>query len=85
VHRVVTPPQGRDRLSVAFFLGARHDATVPLLALPQALATEASGPASDPDNPLCREVGRNYLKGRLRSHPDVAARHHPDLIEARVA
>ena len=36
VHRVVSPPLGTDRLSVALFLGARHDATVPLLSLPPA-------------------------------------------------
>ena len=35
----------------------------------------------DPDNPLFREVGRNYLKSRLRSHPDVARRHYADLID----
>jgi isopenicillin N synthase-like dioxygenase len=29
---------------------------------------------------LLREVGQNYLKGRLRSHPDVARRHFADLI-----
>jgi isopenicillin N synthase-like dioxygenase len=87
IHRVVTPRAGRDRLSVAFFLGARHDATVPLLDLPADLAAQARGPASDPDNPLFREVGRNYLKGRLRSHPDVAAVHYADLLdkEARAA
>ena len=82
VHRVVTPRAGRERLSVAFFLGARHDATVPLLALPPELAAQARGAASDPDNPLFREVGRNYLKGRLRSHPDVAAAHYADLTGA---
>jgi isopenicillin N synthase-like dioxygenase len=82
VHRVVTPPAGTDRLSVAFFLGARLDATVPLLELPPALAAEARGPARDPHNPLLYEVGRNYLKGRLRSHPDVAQRYHADLLEA---
>ena len=82
VHRVVSPPPGTERLSVAFFLGARLDAEVPLLALPPELAAEATGPASDPDNPLFRSVGQNYLKGRLRSHPDVAARHHADLLAA---
>ena len=35
----------------------------------------------DPHNPLFREVGRNYLKSRLRSHPDVARRHYADLID----
>jgi len=81
VHRVVSPPDGADRLSVAFFLGARLDATVPVLRLPPALAAQARGVTQDPLNPLFREVGRNYLKSRLRSHPDVARRHHPDLID----
>ena len=66
--------------SAAFFLGTRLDAIVPLLPLPPALATRARGPEQDPRNPLIREVGLNYLKGRLRSHPDVARRHHADLI-----
>lgn len=79
-HRVITPPAGRQRLSIAFFLGARLDAEVPLLTLPPALAAEARGPASDPLNPLFRDIGRNYLKGRLRSHPDVAQRHYADLL-----
>jgi len=81
VHRVVSPPPGIDRYSVAFFLGARLDATVPLLTLPAYLAAGARGVTRDPLNPLFRDVGRNYLKGRLRSHPDVARRHHPDLID----
>jgi isopenicillin N synthase-like dioxygenase len=79
IHRVVAPPPGAERLSVAFFLGAQHDATVPLLTLPAALAADAHGPATDPDNPLFQHVGTNYLKGRLRSHPDVAKRHYSDL------
>jgi isopenicillin N synthase-like dioxygenase len=81
IHRVVSPPLGTDRLSVALFLGARHDATVPLLSLPGRLAAQARGVTQDPDNPLFREVGRNYLKSRLRSHPDVARRHYADLID----
>ena len=81
VHRVITPPAGTDRISVAVFLGARLDATVPMLDLPPALASGARGPARDPQNPLFREVGQNYLKGRLRSHPDVAQRHYADLLE----
>jgi len=61
---------------VAFFLGARLDATVPILDLPPELAAQARGLKQDPLNPLFHEVGRNYLKSRLRSHPDVARRHH---------
>ena len=81
VHRVVSPPQGIDRYSVAFFLGARLEATVPVLPLPAHLAAQAHGVTRDPLNPLFREVGRNYLKGRLRSHPDVARRHYSDLVD----
>ena len=81
VHRVVSPPAGTDRLSVAFFLGAHLDASVPVLDLPPALAAQAGGVTQDPANPLFREVGRNYLKSRLRSHPDVARRHHADLLD----
>lgn len=80
VHRVVSPPAGRERLSAAFFLGARLDSTIPSLRLPPALAVQATGYTRDPDNPLFHDVGTNTLKGRLRSHPDVAARHHADLL-----
>ncbi len=82
VHRVVTPPAGTDRLSIPFFFGARLDATIPVLTLPPDLAAEQRGLTQDPHNPLFREVGRNQLKSRLRSHPDVAQRHHADLLEA---
>lgn len=85
VHRVVTPPAGVERISVPFFFGASLEATIPLLALPQGLAAEARGPASDPENPLFRNVGENVLKSRLRSHPDVAQRHYGDLLRHAVA
>lgn len=80
VHRVVAPPAGGERMSLAFFLAARLDATVPRLRLAPALAAESRGPAQDPENPLYREVGPNTLKGRLRSHPDVARRHYADVL-----
>lgn len=83
VHRVVSPPAGQDRLSIAFFLGAQLDAVVPVYALPEALSREAQGPESDPQNPLLRDVGWNYLKGRLRSHPDVAERYYRDVLRER--
>ena len=82
MHRVVSPPAGQERLSVAFFLGAKLDATVPVLDLPPHLAAEARGVTQDPMNPLFKEVGRNYLKSRLRSHPDVAKAHYADLLTA---
>ena len=51
--------------------------------LPAHLAQEALGPDSDPQNPLLRDVGWNYLKGRLRSHPDVAERYYQDVFRER--
>lgn len=80
VHRVLSPALGSERLSIAFFLGAQLNAVVPLYPLPAALLREARGPASDPANPLFRDVGWNYLKGRLRSHPDVAHRYYADAL-----
>jgi isopenicillin N synthase-like dioxygenase len=82
VHRVVTPPGEIDRRSVAFFFGAGLDVKVPLLNLPLELAGGARGLTRDPLNPLFFEVGKNNLKGRLRSHPDVARRHYADLLDA---
>lgn len=79
-HRVVSPIGDHDRLSIAFFLGARLDARVPLLPLTSELKAEARGVSADPLNPLFRDIGANYLKGRLRSHPDVAQRHYADLL-----
>ncbi|QXH64748.1 isopenicillin N synthase family dioxygenase [Pseudomonas asgharzadehiana] len=78
VHRVVSPPVGSERLSLAFFLGAQLDAVVPVYQLAPELLRDAHGPESDPRNPLLRDVGWNYLKGRLRSHPDVAQRFYAD-------
>ena len=80
VHGVVTPPSGTERFSVAFFLGARYDATIPVIPLPDELKRGERGVTVDPLNPIFREVGINHLKSRLRSHPDVAAKHHADLL-----
>ncbi len=80
VHDVVTPPGGAERFSVAFFLGARYDATIPVIPLPEALRSAQRGVTADPLNPIFRAVGLNALKSRLRSHPDVAAAHHQDLL-----
>lgn len=81
VHRVRSPAGGQARLSAAFFLGARLDSRIPALTLPPALAAQAGGYTRDPRNPLLHDVGANTLKGRLRSHPDVARVHHVDLLE----
>lgn len=81
VHRVISPEAEQERLSIAFFLGAQLDAVVPVYQLKDEIARYAKGPTSDPHNPLLRDVGWNYLKGRLRSHPEVASRWHGDLLQ----
>ncbi|WP_423261074.1 isopenicillin N synthase family dioxygenase [Herbiconiux sp. 11R-BC] len=80
VHRVISPRIGDDRISIPFFYSPALDATIPVLPLPAELAAEASGITADPDNPIFRTYGENALKSRLRAHPDVAARHHADLL-----
>ncbi|KJF74602.1 isopenicillin N synthase family dioxygenase [Agrobacterium arsenijevicii] len=80
VHDVVAPPAGVERFSVAFFLGSRYDATIPVIQLPDELKRSERGITVDPLNPIFREVGQNHLKSRLRSHPDVARAHHADLL-----
>jgi isopenicillin N synthase-like dioxygenase len=82
VHRVVAPPAGALRHSLAFFLAARLDAVVEPVHLSPQRAAEARGVECDPANPLLREVGPNTLKGRLRSHPDVALAHYADVLSA---
>ncbi|AVA26388.1 2-oxoglutarate and iron-dependent oxygenase domain-containing protein [Rhizobium sp. NXC24] len=80
VHDVVAPPAGVERFSVAFFLGSRPDATIPVIDLPDDLKLAERGVSVDPLNPIFREVGINQLKSRLRSHPDVALAQHADLL-----
>ena len=67
------------RTCIASLAAARHGpalrrmlpggATVPLLRLSPELGAQAGGVTHDPLNPLFRDVGRNYLKSRLRSAP----------------
>lgn len=80
IHEAVTPPAGTCRSSMAFFLGASHEGSVPFIELPPELKDMARGVSSDPANPLFRDVGVNHLKARIRSHPDVARAHYADLI-----
>lgn len=79
VHRVVSPPAGVSRYSIAYFFSpSLHVQQVPLLDLPPHLAEQARGPESDPLNPLFSHIGTNALKGRIRSHLDVAERFYPE-------
>lgn len=80
MHRVESPPPGTERLSVPFFFNPALSATMPRVDLPPELAAEADGVTDDPSNPISGTFGDNILKARLRAHPDVAARHHADLL-----
>lgn len=81
VHRVVSPPPGVERISLAFFFNPKLEATLAPIELPPALAAAAPGGDSiDPSNPILANYGDNSLKVRLRAHPDVAAAHHADLL-----
>jgi isopenicillin N synthase-like dioxygenase len=83
VHRVVSPPPSVERISLAYFYNPRLEATLAPLELPAELAAAAPGGASaDPRNPILANYGDNSLKVRLRAHPDVAERHHADLLAA---
>jgi isopenicillin N synthase-like dioxygenase len=80
VHRVVSPAQGQTRLSIPFFLNPALDSTMPSIELPAEFAAQARGVTDDPQNVISGTFGDNMLKARLRAHPDVALRHHPDLV-----
>ena len=84
LHRVNSPPHpGPERISIAYFFNPRMEASVRPVPLPPALAAAAgSGQNADPSDPIFATYGYNWLKSRLRSHPDVAAVHHPDLVAA---
>ncbi|KQT74442.1 isopenicillin N synthase family dioxygenase [Microbacterium sp. Leaf436] len=84
-HRVISPRFPDERISVPFFFNPALDARLPIIDLPADLAAEAHGVEDDPTNPIHATYGENALKSRLRAHPDVAERWHPDLVAARAA
>jgi isopenicillin N synthase-like dioxygenase len=81
VHRVISPLLPADRVSLAYFFNPKLESTLSPLTLPPELAAAAPGGASrEADNPILASYGDNSLKVRLRAHPDVARRHHADLL-----
>jgi isopenicillin N synthase-like dioxygenase len=72
-----------ERVSVAYFFNPCMEATLAPVALPAELAARApGGQNANPSDPVFATYGENWLKFRLRSHPDVAERHHADLVAA---
>lgn len=83
VHRVVSPPPGVERISLAYFFNPRLEATLaPVELAPHLAALAPGGESDDPANPILANYGDNSLKVRLRAHPDVAVLHHADLMTA---
>lgn len=82
-HRVVNPPLGTERHSVTYFYSPRLDYVVPQLVLPPAFAGGARPEVLADSEAVDAEYGLSALEVLLRSHPDVARRHHPDLPARR--
>jgi isopenicillin N synthase-like dioxygenase len=80
VHQVISPEPGRDRRSLCFFLNPELSSQVPVFAYAGDLRPLATGPRDVRGNPFHATYGENALKSRLRSHPNVAERHHSDLL-----
>lgn len=79
-HQVVSPPHGQQRISIAYFVNPRLDASFEPVTLPPELAAEApGGQNNDPNNPVLTTFGANTLKTRMRSHPDVNAAFYADV------
>jgi len=79
-HQVISPPAGKQRLSVAYFMNPRLDATFEPLTLPAKLSALAPGGQNpDPADPIFHTFGLNTLKIRMRSHPDVTAAYYSDV------
>lgn len=79
-HQVVSPPAGKQRISIAYFVNPRLDARFEPVELPPELAIEATGGQNaDPNNPVFATFGANQLKTRMRSHPDVNEAFYADV------
>jgi len=79
-HRVLPCVRGGTRDSIGFFWSPRLDASLDAVPLPPEYAEQAPGVGESAHNVLHSRFGDNALKGWLRSHPEVAATHHADLL-----
>lgn len=75
-HRVLSPPEGDERLSIPFFYNPALGSTLPPVDLPADLAARVRPAEPEPDNPIFLTYGQNAWKSRMRAHPDVASRWH---------
>jgi isopenicillin N synthase-like dioxygenase len=82
-HRVISPAEGDERISIPYFHGPALDAEIPHITLPPELQAAADGVTLDPHNTIHPVFGRNWLKSRVRAHPNVVEAHHPHLAPSR--
>ena len=80
-HQVVSPSEGDERISIAYFMNPRLNAVFNPVPLPPELAALAPGGQNeDSRDPVYATFGENTLKIRMRAHPDVVAEHYKDVI-----
>lgn len=77
-HQVKSPPAGQERISIAYFMNPRLDAVFNPIPLPDEFAAHATGGQNTDLNndPIYSTYGKNIMKIRMRSHPDVVAAHY---------
>ncbi|CAJ1423067.1 unnamed protein product [Effrenium voratum] len=77
VHRVLRPGAA-GRVSLPYFWNPSLDVEVRPLEL-GALPAQLLGRPKESENKMLPSYGMNAFKSLARSHPEVFARHHPDL------
>lgn len=76
-HRVISPPAGKERYSIAYFYNPCLEANIQPVPLPKELASQTNGFQNlDLGDPVFSNYGENSLKSRFRAHPDVAAKYY---------
>lgn len=78
-HRVMSPEAGDERISLPFFYGPRLDAEITMIDIAAEYQASSFGVTEDPKNIIHSQFGQNWLKSRVRAHPNVVDAHHPHL------
>jgi isopenicillin N synthase-like dioxygenase len=78
-HRVISPAEGDERISLPFFYGPRLDAQINLIEIAPEYKAASRGVTQDPGNIIHSLFGQNWLKSRVRAHPNVVDAHYPHL------
>jgi len=79
-HRVISPAAGEERISLPFFYGPRLDSEIKVIDIAPEYKEASRGVTQDPRNIIHSRFGQNWLKSRVRAHPNVVEAHHPHLL-----